>query len=310
MRLAILDLGTNTFHLLIVDVNGKKVKNVFKSKTVVKRGERGINQNLIAKAPFKRGIDSLLNYKKIIDQYIPDKTYAFATSAIRSAENGNIFIKTAKRKIDIEIKIISGAKEAELIYFGVRRFLNLKGSPSLIMDIGGGSTEFIIADEKKIFWKRSFDIGVARMLEMFNPSNPISNEQLLQIQKFLRIELSPLKRAIKKFPVRKLIGSSGSFDTFAEMAVCRFHKEKSDKIIFPYKFNMDEFSKLYKLIIKSTVADRMKMKGLVRMRVDMIVIAGITIDFILNETGIKKMYLSKYALKEGALWEIINRLNK
>ena len=73
---------------------------------------------------------------------------------------------------------------------------------------------------------------------------------------------------------------------------------------------MDEFSKLYKLIIKSTVADRMKMKGLIRMRVDMIVIAGITIDFILKETGIKKMYLSKYALKEGALWEIINRLNK
>ena len=110
----------------------------------------------LAAVPFRRGIKTLKHYRHVIDNYNPDKIVAHATSAIRSAENGNKFVKAVKEKTGIEVKVISGAKEAELIYYGVRQCTNLKGSPSLIMDIGGGSTEFIIADDKENILEEEF----------------------------------------------------------------------------------------------------------------------------------------------------------
>ena len=308
MRLAILDLGTNTFHLLIVDVKGIRFKQIYKSKTAVKLGEGAIHHDRIASIPFRRGINALVHYKEIINKYKADKIFAFATSAIRSAENGDMFVKAAAQKTKIDIKIITGSKEAELICYGVRQCVNLKGKPSLIMDIGGGSTEFIIADDKKIFWKKSFNIGAARLLEIFHPSNPISEVEINLIENYLDDKLLPLRNAIKKYPVGKLIGSSGSFDTFAEMAGYRFHDKNVIQNLKSYKFDMDEFFQLYHLIVNSRTGDRMKMKGLIRMRVDMIVIAAICTEYILRTLNIKQMYLSKYALKEGALSNVIRKL--
>ena len=307
MRIAILDLGTNTFHLLISDVKGKKITQVFKSKKSVKLGEGAIHRNRISPIPFRRGIDTLVYYKSIIEKYKPEKVFAFATSAIRSAENKNKFIETAKKKTGISIRIISGQKEAELICYGVRQCLNLKGKPSLIMDIGGGSTEFIIADDKEIFWKKSFNIGAARLLEIFHPSNPVTVNEINEIKNYLEKQLLPLKNAIRKYPVKKLIGSSGSFDTFAEMVGYRFHGKNVVKDINGFKFNLNEFFQLHETIIHSTISERMKMKGLIQMRVDMIVIASICTEFILHKFGMTQMQLSKFALKEGALREVIRK---
>ena len=305
MRIAILDLGTNTFHLLISDVKGIKITQIFKSKKSVKLGEGAIHHNRIAPIPFRRGIDTLVYYKSIIEKYKPEKVYAFATSAIRSAENKMEFIGTVKKKTGIDVRIISGPKEAELICYGVRQCLNLKGKPSLIMDIGGGSTEFIIADDKKIFWKKSFNIGAARLLEIFHPSNPVTGNEIKEIQNYLDKQLSQLRNAIRKYPVKKLIGSSGSFDTFAEMIGYRLHGKNIIKDINGYKFNLKEFFQLHEIIIHSTISQRTRMKGLIPMRVDMIVIASICTEFILHKFGLTQMHLSKFALKEGALGEVV-----
>jgi exopolyphosphatase/guanosine-5'-triphosphate,3'-diphosphate pyrophosphatase len=301
MRVAILDLGTNTFHLLIANVRGKTFKKIFKSKIVVKLGEGAIHHNWIAAKPFRRGIDALEQFKKSITEYKPQKVVAYATSAIRGAENGKKFISTAKEKTGININVISGDREAELIYFGVRQCVELDEYPVLIMDIGGGSTEFIIANDKKIFWKKSFDIGAARLLEVFNPSDPIKPDEVKLLEKFFDKELASLKAAVKKYPVTKLIGSSGSFDTFAEMAGYHFHDRNVIAKINSFKFDLNQIEILHKLILKSTLAERIHMKGLIKMRVDMIVVASICTNYILKKLKLKEMYLSKYALKEGAL---------
>lgn len=307
MRIAILDLGTNTFHLLITSVSKTGIwKKVFKSKSVVKLGEGAIHHNEIAPLPFKRGIKALEHYKKIIDLHKPEKVFAFATSAIRSAANGQAFVEMAKEKTGIDISVISGDKEAELIYLGVRQCIPLGKEPVLIMDIGGGSTEFIIANQTKIFWKHSFNIGAARLLEMFKPSDPILLGEVKKLESFLSKELSIMIDAVEKFKPDQLIGSSGSFDTFAEMIGYRFHNRNviSDKN--SYTFNLDEYLKLHEILLFSTIEQRKKMKGLVKMRVDMIVLATICTSLVLQKTGIKKMMLSKYALKEGALSMVIS----
>jgi exopolyphosphatase/guanosine-5'-triphosphate,3'-diphosphate pyrophosphatase len=305
VRIAILDLGTNTFHLLIADVEETKSKIIFRSKIAVKLGEGAIHNNWIAPRPFRRGLNTLLHYREIIKKHTPDKIVAYATSAIRSAENGKNFVKAVKDEAGLNIRIISGEEEAELIYFGVRQCIRLE-EPSLIMDIGGGSTEFIIADDTRIFWKNSFNIGAARLLAHFSPSDPIRKSEIRKIENYFEENLSILKQAIKKYPVRKLIGSSGSFDTFAEMAGHRFHGKNIIRSVSSYKFDMKEFKKLSKVIIKSSLEERLNMKGLIKMRVDMIVLAALFTNHVLDSMSIREMHLSKYALKEGVLWKEFN----
>ncbi|MCX6274378.1 MAG: Ppx/GppA phosphatase family protein [Bacteroidetes bacterium] len=311
MKLAILDLGTNTFHLLIVEVNRDRTfKKIFKSKIVVKLGEGAIQEKYIADVPFARGLNALNHYAGIIEKHKADKIYAFATSGIRSAKNGKEFVRFVKEETGIKIDVITGNREAELICYGVRGCVSMGDEKHLIMDIGGGSTEFIIANDKKIFWKQSFDIGASRLLESFKPSNPIINAEVKRLEKFLIDVIKPLEKALKRFPVKTLIGSSGSFDTLAEMSGWKFHRRDVLKNITTLNFNLDEFQKLHSLLLKSTIQQRMKMKGLIKMRVDMIVIASICTNLILNRYKLEKMILSKYALKEGALWQIISTFSK
>jgi exopolyphosphatase/guanosine-5'-triphosphate,3'-diphosphate pyrophosphatase len=302
MRIAILDLGTNTFHLLIADAMNGTLKIIHKSKVGVKLGEGAIQNNWIAPKPFRRGVDAMLHFKSIIDKYKPGKIFGYATSAIRSAENGKNFLKAVKSESKLTVRIITGVEEAELICMGVRQCIKLN-EPSLIMDIGGGSVEFIIADDVKIYWKGSFNIGAARLLGIFSPSDPIKKSEIIKIEDFLSKKLIPLKKAVKKFPVRKLIGSSGSFDTFAEMTGFTFHHKNVVTGKRTYNFNMTEFKTLSRMILKSSSEERMKMKGLVRMRVDMIVVSTICTNFVFRNFKIKEMHLSKYALKEGAMWK-------
>ena len=309
MKLAILDLGTNTFHLLIVEVNRDRTyKKIFKSKIVVKLGEGAIQEKYIAEVPFTRGLNVLKHYAGIIEKHKADKTFAFATSGIRSAKNGKEFVSRVKNETGIKIEVIPGDREAELICYGVRGCVSMGEEKHLIMDIGGGSTEFIIANEKKIFWKQSFDIGASRLLETFKPSNPIINAEVKRLETFLIDVIKPLDIALKRFPVETLIGSSGSFDTLAEMSGWKFQKKDVLKNVTTFNFNLDEYFKLHEILLKSTMQQRMKMKGLIKMRVDMIVLASICTRLILDRYKLEKMILSKYALKEGALWQIVSKL--
>jgi exopolyphosphatase / guanosine-5'-triphosphate,3'-diphosphate pyrophosphatase len=307
MRIAILDLGTNTFHLLIVDAGSDGVfKKVFKSKLVVKLGAGAIHKNYISEIPFRRGKKALAHYRQVMVRHEVDRSFAFATSAIRSASNGPEFVKQISEEIGIDIQVISGDEEAELICLGVRQCLELGDKPSLILDIGGGSTEFIIANNSQIFWKQSFNIGAARLLEMFKPSDPVTEIEVKALEEFLDQMLAPLVPKMEELNVQSLAGSSGSFDTFAEMIGYLYHGRNVIKNADHYRFNLEEYFQLHEILLRSTSAERMEMKGLIKMRVDMIVLASICTNFVLRKFRIQEMQLSKYALKEGALWKIMN----
>ncbi|RZL51322.1 MAG: exopolyphosphatase, partial [Pedobacter sp.] len=162
MRIALIDLGTNTFHLLIAEIKQKKFDILYKTNVPVKLGEGRINDNIIIPNAFERGINCLETFAKTIKNYHVDKVKATATSAVRSAENGQDFVKVVKEKTAIEIEIISGDEEAELIYQGVKLSGGIQDL-SLIMDIGGGSVEFILCDTQNLIWKKSYNIGAARL---------------------------------------------------------------------------------------------------------------------------------------------------
>ncbi|MEO6903387.1 MAG: phosphatase [Bacteroidia bacterium] len=307
-NVAIIDLGTNTFNLLIVKIDPEKsYKTLFQSKISVKLGEGGINNAVIIESAFKRGINALKEHLISITKYEAHTVIAYATSAIREACNGVAFITKAKLETGIDVKIISGDKEAELIYYGVRQAVKMSREQSLIIDIGGGSTEFSIGNKDGILWKQSFLLGAARLLEMFTPSDPITIKEIKTITNFLEQELEPLFIALKEYPVIELIGSSGSFDSLAEMIANKFYTPQILENITEYTYNLPDCAAIYGILIKSTKKERTEMKGLVSMRVDMMVVSSILVHFILIRCDIHKMRLSTFSLKEGMLFELMNK---
>ena len=168
MRITIIDMGTNTFHLLIADIKNNKLDFIMQKKIAVKIGKGGINNGLILNEAKKRALDCLGMFKKISLEYKVDKIKAVATSAFRSAKNSGELLWEIKKDLGINIDVISGDKEAVLIAKGVRTAMDIGKTPIMIMDIGGGSVEFIIANKTKNLWAKSFEIGGQRLLEKFH----------------------------------------------------------------------------------------------------------------------------------------------
>jgi len=317
MLVAIIDLGTNTFNLLIAEFlagedregSDKGFRIICNDKFSVKLGKGGINHNLLLPEAIERGLAALRTCLKIIKKYKADKTFAFATSAIREAINAEDFL-TQAAELGIPVSVVSGDQEAELIYKGVQQALDIGKRPVLIMDIGGGSTEFIIADCSKIYWKKSFLLGVTRLIEKFKPSDPHTASEEQQQKDYLRNELQPLFEAVRSFPVVELIGSSGSFDSFADIIEQRFHALESPRKGTEYLFDLKEAELVFQDLLRSDRAQRLNTKGLIEMRVDLIVMAVVLTRFVLSELGLTKMRLSAFALKEGVLSQIRNEIQK
>ncbi|MES2419443.1 MAG: exopolyphosphatase [Bacteroidota bacterium] len=296
MKVAIIDLGTNTFHLLIAETGDKEPQIIYKTNEPVKLGEDITKENLIIPAAFKRGIDCLIGFKAIIDQYAVDLVKAVATSGARSAKNGQQFVNTAKNETGIVIDIIDGNKEAEYIYRGVK-WSGAISNGSLLMDIGGGSTEFILCDEEKLFWKKSYPIGAARLMQTFFKSDPISDIDKEAILQYLDHQLTELIAICKFHQPKTLIGSAGAFETFAGMINpgLNFQEISQEPIA------LNAYTQLSETLIKASHNEREKMDGLVPLRVDMIVMACLLTNYVIEKLAIQELKLSTYDLKMGVL---------
>ena len=309
MRVAVIDLGTNTFNLLIAEITEEGIfKKIFSDRIPVKLGEGSINSGYISPAPFQRGIDSLLHYKKLIDKNKVTAVKAFATSAIRSASNGPDFIRLAQEVAGIHVETIDGEREAELIYKGVSTGVELGKTPSLMMDIGGGSTEFIICDGFNVFWKKSFLLGAARLLEKFKPEDPIHIETINQINTYFSESLQELADAVQKYKPVQLIGSSGAFDSFVDLIAAEYNKRGLSDRKTEYNISLHDFSLVAEKVIHSTWQQRLAMKGLIPIRVDMIVISFLFVKYILGTFRMPIFKASTYSLKEGVIAEMLEEV--
>lgn len=300
MRAAVIDLGTNTFHLIIADLGANGIKVLYKTNVPVRLGEGRLNDNVIIPAAFERGINTLKAFRETIDRWSVDCIRATATSAVRSAQNGQEFVQAAGDQAGIAIDVINGDQEATYIYQGVKATGVIKET-SLIMDIGGGSTEFIICNADTLIWKKSYDIGAARLMQAYFKSDPINlpdQESILQ-----RVEgLTPdLTQHIQQYQPKTLIGSAGAFETFAGM----IHPQLDLKSIASTPIPLPEYHTLAAKLIASTHTQRSQMEGLIPLRVDMIVMASLLTNYVLSSFNLQQMYLSTYDLKMGVMQSIL-----
>jgi exopolyphosphatase/guanosine-5'-triphosphate,3'-diphosphate pyrophosphatase len=300
MKAAVIDLGTNTFHLLIADVDANgRWKQLYKERRYVKLAEDGIER--IGEAAYARAIDAMAYYQKVLAAHdVPlSRVKATGTAAMRTASNAQALMADIAELFNINSEVIDGLREAGLIYKGVRQAMPWPNGRGLIMDIGGGSTEFILANEKEVLWQYSFPLGAGVLLNRFAPDDPISEQQIQSVEAYLNVEMQPLWDAIARYPTPALIGASGTFDV-----IDQFLLDPQTKPALYGQVNVEAYNGLAAQLIHSTRSERLAMPDLPDERIDMIVVAMLLIDIVLKKVDIKTIYTSTYALKEGLLAEI------
>ncbi len=316
-RVAIIDCGTNTFNLLVKEKVEGKWKTLFKTKLPVKLGAGGFSENVLLPNRMARGIDALYSYKNVIDSLVVKDVRVFATSAVREASNGNEFVARVKKHLNFDMEVISGDREAELIFEGVVQTTGELKEDYLIMDIGGGSTEFIFVRDQKPLWRKSYLLGVSRLHGMLNPASRINQDDVNRLRGHLNKELQDLISFLKENPVRILVGSSGSFDTLFDMY--QFAKAKdsakdasalqdSSKDVSQdsAKVNLNEipfssYPSIHQWLVGSTLEERLKHPSIPQMRAEYMPLSTYLVKFVLEQSSFNKMYQSEYALKEGVL---------
>jgi exopolyphosphatase/guanosine-5'-triphosphate,3'-diphosphate pyrophosphatase len=310
MRVAVIDLGTNTFHLLIAEGEpGRQPATLHRETFVAKIGQGGISQGILTDEAFARTLSALEGFRQRIDAFgvPPESVFATATSAIRNARNSEALVAAIARQTGIEVRVISGDQEAEYIYYGVRSAVPLGQATSLVMDIGGGSVEFILANAEKIYWKRSFEIGAQRLLDRYLTTDPISPHAVRRLHDYLEETLIPLTNAVHQYQPVALIGASGAFET-----LCAIDAEKQGKpldvaTLVEGTLELSSFRAILHQLMTSDRAGRLAIPGMLPMRVDMIVVASCLLDFVLRKYALRQIRVSGYALKEGVLSQILSR---
>lgn len=291
---AVIDLGTNTFHLLIASRQGDRgLQEIYRERIFVKLASEGIEK--IGPQACRRAVAAIVHFKSILDDHKIRTVRAIGTAALRTASNGTDLVKDIYQKTGITIELISGDEEARLIHKGVTHAVPLSKENGLIMDIGGGSVEFIIASQQGVQWAQSFPIGVAVLYKEFHHNDPISTSEISVMYASLTKKLQPLFQQLKKHPVTSLIGASGTFDVVEKFLT----KENSFSLYASVP--TQKFYPFSQKIIHTTVDQRLAMEALPDSRADLIVVALLLIEFILKQLNINTIYTSAYAMKEGIL---------
>lgn len=301
MRIAILDLGTNTFKVVVAERPGDGstgLQTVYTEELPVFLGRDGIERNRITAEASARGMEALRTLMGKASGFGAERMLGFGTSALRSARNGQVFVDLVLRELGLEVRIIPGEEEAGLVLDGVRQAVPFGPKPLLVMDIGGGSTEFILATDRSLMWKHSFELGTTRLFDRFPAIDPMGMDTQLRMAEHIDAQLELLWSVVDRHWPTTLIGSAGSFDSIAAMiALGRGSRITEDAVNMT--FDTTEFDALKDRIFAMTHAQRAVLPGLAANRVDTIVPALALIERVLLH-GIERLQWSRYSLKEGA----------
>lgn len=297
-RLAVIDLGSNTFHLLICEINTDGTLDlIYKERIYVKLASGGLEY--IDDESIGRGMSAMQMFAEQIQAYNVRKTRAIGTAALREAKNGKEVAGRFTAATGITIEIIDGHREAGYILSGIKAAIPPLDKPGLIMDIGGGSVEFILFNGEDVLFKGSYKIGVAVLYRRFHHSDPIAESEINSLEAFMEGELTELISIMEQIPGYYLIGASGSFEVINEVLPkisAAEHWTELDISGMPGYLNE---------IISTNMAARRQIPEIPIERVDYIVVAYALIRYITREMPPERLFYCDFAVKEGVLAEMV-----
>jgi len=307
MRIAAIDLGSNSFHMIIVETGTSGGFHVVTGeKDMVRLGARTLSRGSLPAAAMRRALDVLRAYRKLTVTHAADKVIAVATSAIREARNGEEFLERVGRETGLWPRAISGEQEARLIYLAALHSIHLEGRRTLLVDIGGGSVELAFGTSTKPDMVFSEKLGVLRMGERFVTSDPLSARDERRLVKHVERSIDPHLERIRQAGFECVVGTSGTILALGALAHEQTGPARPDSL-HHLTIKADRIHALRKRLVSMSLKDRMKLRGLDPERADIIVPGAVILDTLLSRVGAREIILCDWGLREGVLLNYVHR---
>ncbi len=303
MRLAAIDLGSNSVHMVIADVTADgRIEVVDRVKEMVRLGRRAFTTGRLAPETMALAARAVKTFWRLARARRVDRIRAVATSAVREARNGEAFVRRLRRETGLAVRVISGPEEARLIFRAARHALGLDGGPHLLVDVGGGSVELVLVRDGRPLWLRSVPLGAARLTERFFGSDPPRPGQVRQLERHLERTIGPLIADARHEGTLEAVGTSGTINTLVAMA--RAARGDEAGRLHGARASAGEVAALRRRLLAVDASHRADLPGIDTKRVDLMPAAAVLVDFILSGVGAHELVACTWALREGVLLDL------
>lgn len=306
MKIGAIDIGTNSMRLLVAEYIDGKLYNREKFVNTTRIGQGVDSEGYISEEAIERNIKALKEFSDIANEKGCEYIYCIGTSALRDSKNGNEFIDLAKVETNLDVDIISGEEESNLGFIGVLQGLDDTNN-ILVLDIGGGSTEFILGDESGIKYAKSENVGALRMTEKFLATDPICENEFEDMSNFIEETISDTINILKEKNIRQIVGIGGTITSVSAInqELETYFMEK----IHGSKVNEKELDNILQNLKKMTLNDKKNIKGLQPKRAD-IITAGVRIlNIIMKKLEKENIIVSEYDNLEGLICQKARKMS-
>lgn len=304
MRIAAIDIGTNSLHMIVCQVRPDLSFEVIdREKDMIRLGTGGLDGKGLTDTAMAAAVLTLSKFLRIAKARGAEEVIAAATSAVREAENGGDFVANVQRQLGLRIRVISGSEEARLIHLAATYAVSLARRPAIVIDIGGGSTEITLGTSERLIAARSFKLGVIRLTERFGRSDPLSGRDERRLVRHIRDEVDDFLRQISRRQVERVIGTSGTILSLGALAAGLGVGDPVRNV----RVDARAFSKLRKRLTSLTLEQRLDLPTLDPRRADLAPIGAVLFDTLLDRLDAQDVTLCDFALREGLVLDYIRQ---
>jgi len=307
MRIAAIDIGTNSIHMIVVRVRPDLSFEVIdREKEMVRLGAGGLDGRSLTPTAMTAALQTLTKFRRLADSHKVDEVIATATSAVREADNGGDFIAEVGKKTGIQIRVISGTEEAQLIHMAAVYGVHMGGSPAVVIDIGGGSIEVTLGTASHLTHAKSFKLGVIRLTERFVRTDPLDRSDERRMTKYINKEIGGYLDGISERRFERVIGTSGTILSLGALALAEGDEIESAELR-NQRVPAKAIHRLRKRLSDVDLEARLHLDGLDPRRADIIVAGSVLLDLVLRRLGASEITLCDLALREGLVLDYIHR---
>lgn len=303
MRLAAIDVGTNSVHMVIADVDHDgRMTVVDRIRETVGLGHRVFVTGRLAEEPMDLAVRALDNFARFIGRHRVERVRAVATCAVREADNREDFIRRIRRETGIRAEVISGVEEARLVFIAARHAMGLRGGPCLLVDVGGGSVQLVLVADGEPLWMRSFGIGISRVSDRFLRHDPPHPREVREAEAYLKDAMYPPLLDARRHGVERAVGTSGTINAMVAMASVARGDEMGR--LHGASASAAEIAQLKSKVLTRTVAERTRLAGMEPRRADQMPAAAILAGHVLRHSRAPQLVACTWGLREGLLLEL------
>jgi exopolyphosphatase/guanosine-5'-triphosphate,3'-diphosphate pyrophosphatase len=304
--IAALDVGTNSFHLVVAKPTSAGFEVVTREREVIRLGRGGGDMKEISGDAMERGIRSLVRMHEIAESH-GATLRAVATSAVREAVNGGEFIKRARKEAGVDLEVVSGTEEARLIHLGVLNAVGVHDHVMLMCDIGGGSTEVVVGLDDEVMFARSFKVGAVRLTDRFFTHENLHPGAVSSCRQYIRSTFAVVAPEVRDLGFQVAAVSSGTAETVARLVV-RDRSIEEPRSLNRFEFTSDEVRRVVaRLVAAATIDERQEAFALERSRAEIILAGALVLECVGDVFGVGTFTYSDYALREGVLFDTLRR---